>query len=68
MKDIKIGRVAFITLMILSSSIYSVAKSSTVLELIKITGHQKVLSQRVAKDYIYNGAHIATNKAKKQMI
>jgi len=67
MKNIKIGRVALITLMILSASIYSVAKSSTTLKLIEITGYQKVLSQRVVKDYIYSGAGIAKSKADKQL-
>jgi len=67
MKDIKIRKVAFVTFMILVSSVYSVAKSSTTLKLIEISGYQKVLSQRVVKDYLYSGAGIATSKAQRQL-
>ncbi len=37
------------------------------IELINIAGKQRMLSQRIAKDYLYIGKHIATDKASKQL-
>ncbi|SHO80293.1 Nitric oxide-responding transcriptional regulator Dnr (Crp/Fnr family) [hydrothermal vent metagenome] len=66
-RGINIRRVALISLMMFLSSTFSIAKSSETLKLVEITGHQKMLSQRIAKDYIYIGANIAVNKARKEL-
>jgi hypothetical protein len=48
------------------SSRVNIVKSDKV-KLINIAGKQRMLSQRIAKDYIYQGKKIATGKASKQL-
>jgi len=43
------------------------AGNSAKVQLIDIAGKQRMLSQRIAKDYIYEGKKIATSKASKQL-
>jgi len=56
---------AFIMMFLLSQSV--TAKELSTLELIDIAGKQRMLSQRIAKDYLYRGADIAINKANNQL-
>ena len=61
-----------ILLSILFSSLSAVdnnvsAPSSAAMHLIDIAGKQRMLSQRMAKDYMYGGNKIATSKADKQL-
>jgi len=62
-----------ISLVILSISAYaekSTPKSAIVsdtVKLIDIAGKQRMLSQRIAKDYLYVGKKVATSKAEKQL-
>ncbi|SFV55390.1 Nitric oxide-responding transcriptional regulator Dnr (Crp/Fnr family) [hydrothermal vent metagenome] len=43
------------------------AQTHDVLQLIDIAGRQRMLSQRIAKDYLYAGEKIAVSKAQKQL-
>ena len=40
---------------------------SDMMQLIDIAGKQRMLSQRIAKDYLYSGKNVAVTKAKKQL-
>ncbi len=43
------------------------AAVAEMVELIDVAGKQRMLSQRIAKDYLYAGEKVAVSKAKKQM-
>ncbi len=45
----------------------SKAAVADMVELIDVAGKQRMLSQRIAKDYLYAGEKVAVSKAKKQM-
>jgi len=65
---VKKTTLVFISLLLLSS--ISFAKKISKLnasKLIDIAGEQRMLSQRIAKDYLYVGKNIATSKADKQL-
>ena len=64
-KKITLG---FISLLLASSFLFGKNDSTVnVSKLIDIAGEQRMLSQRIAKDYIYLGMKIATSKADKQL-
>ncbi len=67
-KNIKLMAVTSLT--ILSVSLVSGASNSTELDnvkLIDIAGKQRMLSQRIAKDYMYAGEKVAVTKANRQL-
>ncbi len=69
MKISTLKKTAFITLIALSSTMGASA-SNTALDTIKlmdIAGKQRMLSQRIAKDYMYAGKKIAISKANRQL-
>ena len=58
----------FISLLFLSSiSFAQKISKANASKLIDIAGKQRMLSQRIAKDYLYIGKNIATSKADKQL-
>ncbi len=62
--------IAFISMVILSSSLWAKGSVSTQLEdseLLNIAGKQRMLSQRIAKDYLYIGKNIAKSKASREL-
>jgi len=62
------GNISFAILVMLLFSPFAIAeKQVNALELIDIAGKQRMLSQRIAKDYLYKGADIAVDKADKQL-
>ncbi len=66
-----VRRFGFATLTMFFCSQFIVAATATTqtstVELISIAGKQRVLSQRIAKDYLYKGADVAVNKSNKQL-
>jgi len=64
----QIGLVS-ISLMLLSNVSFATETSTAkVFKLIDIAGKQRMLSQRIAKDYLYVGKRITISKSKKQLI
>ena len=58
----------FLSLLLLSNMLVAIENSATnISKLIDIAGKQRMLSQRIAKDYLYVGKRVATSKAKKQL-
>ncbi|MEA3491365.1 MAG: type IV pili methyl-accepting chemotaxis transducer N-terminal domain-containing protein [Campylobacterota bacterium] len=67
-KDINKKRLSVALIVALSFSTFVVAEEKlSTLELINIAGKQRMLSQRIAKDYLYKGGDIAVSKADKQL-
>ena len=66
---IKKGGIVLIFLFILSSFSFAKEKLNSIsnIELINIAAKQRMLSQRIAKDYLYIGKNVATSKANKQL-
>jgi len=64
----KIGIIIF-SFLVLSSNSFAETKTTPIsdIELINITAKQKMLSQRIAKDYLYLGKKIAVSKASRQL-
>jgi len=63
----KVG-LAIVAIAILSFPQSIVAeKQSNALELINLAGQQRMLSQRISKDYLYKGGEIAVSKAERQL-
>jgi len=66
-----VQRFGFATLTIFFCSQFIVGASTvqqlSTVELIDVAGKQRVLSQQIAKDYLYKGADIAVNKSNKQL-
>ena len=63
----------FLVLLTVILSTFSLAKKpssevmSDTMELIDMAGKQRMLSQRIAKNYLYMGRKVATSKAKRQL-
>ncbi len=59
---------AIVAVAILSFPQFIIAqKQSNALELINLAGQQRMLSQRISKDYLYKGGEIAVSKADRQL-
>ena len=59
--------IALVTLLSFSQFALAEPKKLTNLELINIAGKQRMLSQRISKDYLYKGGKIAVTKANAQL-
>jgi hypothetical protein len=63
--------IVFFSFLILSTSSFAQSKSEknsiSDINLINITAKQKMLSQRIAKDYLYIGKKVAVSKASRQL-
>jgi len=68
-KSIITQRMSLALVTLLSFSQFALAGSNklTTLELINIAGKQRMLSQRISKDYLYKGGNIAVSKADTQL-
>jgi nitrate/nitrite-specific signal transduction histidine kinase len=66
-RNILAKKLVSIAMMLLLFSQLLVAEELSTLQLIDIAGKQRMLSQRIAKDYLYKGADIAANKANEQL-
>ncbi len=66
-RSILARKLTAVAMMLLLFSQLVVAEELSTLELIGIAGKQRMLSQRIAKDYLYRGADIAVNKANSQL-
>ena len=58
---------ALITLIVLPSFALGASQATLTTELISTVGKQGMFSQRIAKDYLYKGAHIEESKMEKQL-
>jgi len=67
MKRIVFDRVYILIISIVMSGFVFASSTSDMANLINIAGKQRMLSQRIAKDYLYIGKHIAVSKAKKEL-
>jgi hypothetical protein len=70
MKNRIVKKIVLVSISLVLSSNISFAKENPAFnasKLIDIAGKQRMLSQRIAKDYIYVGKKIATSKADKQL-
>ncbi len=64
-------RAIFISVVLLSSTLLAKEKFSSKqqeIELLNIAGKQRMLSQRIAKDYLYIGKNIARSKANRELV
>lgn len=66
-RNILAKKMVTIAMVLLLFSQLIVAEESSTLQLIDMAGKQRMLSQRIAKDYLYKGADIAANKADEQL-
>ena len=67
MKTRIIKKITLISLLVCSSSLYGKSSELDANGLIDIAGKQRMLSQRIAKDYLYVGKNIAINRSDKQL-
>jgi hypothetical protein len=69
-KSMATQRVSLALVIIFSLSQFLLAepKKLTTLELINIAGKQRMLSQRISKDYLYKGGNIVSSKADSQLL
>jgi hypothetical protein len=56
-----------LSMVLLSGTVEAKSASMDTVKLINIAGKQRMLSQRIAKSYLYAGEHVAVAKAKKEL-